>query len=221
MDTTTAQHSSNVAELVRWQSEKLESEKNSDRTLRGLISTLQKEAEKAYKTAKYDQALEAFSKLLAVVESRGKPTFWRTYVIGDSVDDMETRASCLANIGSCCHQMGEHESAKSYYEQAISAFDAISTSRVTWLFYGDVNEKRCNYIRKRLLDLADAKQPPRANYLDGTGKERKWSARELAGGETYYLVDWVNPISWYSWATTPTPTLASGDGQQTNQRELA
>ena len=26
--------------------------------------------------------------------------------------------------------------------QAISAFDAISTSRVTWLFYGDVNEKR-------------------------------------------------------------------------------
>ena len=74
--------------------------------------------------------------------------------------------------------------------------------------------RRCNYIRKRLLDIADGKPPPRANYLDSTGKEQQWSARELAGGETYYIVDWVNPVSWYRWSTAP-PLAAGGPDQST------
>ena len=189
MDTTTAAHPPNVDEIVAGMRAKLAREDPSIGARRKLHNLLTHEAEDAYRMGRYDAALVAWAKLLAVIEGHTK-LVWRAWLWGEGVDDNEHRASCLANIGAALHQRGDGREAIAYYEQvpsrqhqsgcrslshggsrapqshaadqtrhlcdaqAVTAFDEMGTGRVTWLLYGDVNGKRAEYLRKRVVEVS-------------------------------------------------------------------
>jgi len=151
-------------------------------------TALPEEAQKAYKTQDYEIALTKFCKYLAAV-------------LLDKSPDGEVEASLLANIGSCLHHLNDDELAKKYYTQALEAFESkCYTPRMTWLFYGDINQRRIDYVKARIGVLHKGHKPDITKYLDGYGKERQWSAAEMKGEEFGYL-DYVNPASWYRYYT--------------------
>jgi len=149
---------------------------------------LAEEAQVSYKTQNYDEALTKFCKYLAAV-------------MLDKSPDGEVEASLLANIGSSLHHLAEDELAKKYYTKALEAFETkCYTSRMTWLFYGDINQRRIDYVKARIGVLSLGQKPDITKYLDGYGKERQWSAAEMKGEEFGYT-DYINPISWYRYYT--------------------
>ena len=216
MDTTTAAHQPTVGEIVEGMKAKLARENPGVGARRKLQSLLTQEAENAYKTQQYEAALVAWAKLLAVLESHTK-LVWRQWLWGEGADDSEHRASCLANIGAALHQRGDGQEAIAYYEQAVSAFEEMGTPRMTWVLYGNVNTKRADYLRKRILEVRNARPVDPASYLDGYGREKQFTPAEMAGAERGGLLSWVSPRAWYTWAFDsagrPNASFASLDAQ--------
>ena len=133
MDTTTAAHPPNVGEIVEGMRAKLVRENPTIGARRKLHNLLTQEAEDAYKMQRYDAALVAWAKLLAVIESHTK-LVWRAWLWGEGVDDNEHRASCLANIGAALHQRGDGQEAIAYYEQVPSRSHRTATRQAAPAF---------------------------------------------------------------------------------------
>ena len=63
--------------------------------------------------------------------------------------------------------------AQVHYERALEAFSsARAPSRLSYLVYGNVDHKRCEFVRERLADVALGRLPDLDKYLDGNGQRR-------------------------------------------------
>lgn len=188
---------SRVTLMIMRYKEELKLEPLSGRATKNLKAKLMNDAQQAYQKSQFEEAIDHFAQLTALAE-------------GETKRDEETLASIRANFGSCLHNLHEFEYAKIYYKQGLEMFEALPTSKVTWLFYGDVNAKRINYIKARLTDLAVEKLPDKSKYLDSYGAERQWSKSEMAAqGASAW--EYVSPTSWYNWARGYQPSETKPD----------
>ena len=78
----------------------------------------------------------------------------------------------LHNIASCLHCLGDLPAAKGYYERALVAFSTPAPSRLSYMMYGDVDRKRAEFVRERLVDIEYGRLPDLDKYLDGYGNRR-------------------------------------------------
>jgi len=183
-----AHSSPRVETLLSEYKDEIATEAKSSRQRKNLMTSALEEAERAYKAMEYEVALQKFVKVLAALELDAK------------VDKVQ-RASAVANIGTTLHCLSYLDEAQGYYVQALELFEATPTWTVTWLFYGNINQKRISFLKARLGDISLEKPVDPTQYLDGNGVERHWSTREMAtarlGPVTYF--SYVNPYSWWQW----------------------
>merc|ERR1712110_17186 len=173
-----------VTEMLQTHRDKIKEDKLSNRQLRSLQSSIGEDAAQAYRTQDFEVALNLFTKYLACVEAYD-PT------------DKDTRAAIISNIGSSLHNMEDYGPAEEFYTAGIRMFEQIQTGRLTWLFYGDVNAKRLEYMKARVGELSQRQRPDLQKYLDGNGREQKWTKSEMTPGSPQW--SWYNPYSWYQW----------------------
>ena len=76
------------------------------------------------------------------------------------------------NIASCLHCLGHFEEARAHYEKALSSFQRRPPSRLWIAIYGDVDRRRCDFVRERIVDLDFGRKPDLDKYLDGLGHKR-------------------------------------------------
>jgi len=149
-----------------------------------LTTELTEKAQVAHRTGVYETSYDLFCHLLAIVETDPKTT-----------NVSEIRATLTANIGSALQFMGENELAKELYDKALDEFEKIQVGWVTWLYYGNLSEKRMQYIRARLETIARGEKPDPTTYQDGTGRTRYWTQEEMEGTEKNW--SFLSPYSWY------------------------
>jgi tetratricopeptide (TPR) repeat protein len=157
----------------------------------------------ADKTGHYEVALDRFCHYLALVETDPSAT-----VVS------EMRATLTCNVGACLHQMGQVEAAIDYYERALQEFKAIPFSIIsrvslTWVLYGNLVNKRVEYVEKKLTAIRAGEPADPASYQDGFGKTRKWSKEEMEGKTTW---SWVDPRTWFGYGRLQEVGIA---GQET------
>jgi len=197
-----ARHYGRAVALYEMYKEKVAEETKSRWSRKSAQNTLAEEAQTAYTAGDYELALNKFLHFLAVLESDLKSV------------DREIHASLVSNVGSCLHRLECVDDAKEYYQQALDYFTNCPTGRVTWLFYGDINQRRVEFIKSRLGDIALGAEPDPTKYLDANGKEQHWSKRQIAAAKdpdsTWSA--WVSPRSWYRWYYTPLNKQEGGAG---------
>ena len=144
----------------------------------------------ADKTQHYEVALDRFCHLLGLLESDPSMT-----VVS------EMRATLTSNIGACLHHLGDVDGAIEYYERAMQEFKAVpntlyNTVSIIWVLYGNVVDKRIEYVEKKLASIRAGEAPDGSVYQDGFGKSRKWSPEEMEGQGQW---TWYNPASWFGY----------------------
>jgi len=142
------------------------------------------EARKKFHQRKFEEALHGFQYSLAVAE--------KTTSARKSSKTAEYGA-LLHNIASCLHCLGDFASAKAYYERALTAFDGPPPSRLSYLVYGDVDRKRSDFVRERLLDIEHGRKPDLDKYLDGNGQRRNVTEELASDLPTPHVVTPVDP----------------------------
>ena len=108
----------------------------------------------------FEQALHVFRHGLSIAEKTA------------SKGTLSEYGALLHNIASCLHCLGDFESAKEHYLAALNAFQKHPPSRVWAALYGDVDKRRCDYVRERLIDIEFGRKPDLGKYLDGFGRKR-------------------------------------------------
>jgi len=159
-------------------------------TRRSIMEKLESEAQEAYKTQHYEVALDRFAHYLALVETDPSTTM---------VSEM--RATLTSNIGACLHHLGDTDGAIEYYERALQEFKAVpftvlSRLSVIWVVYGNLIDKRVEYVEKKLASIRAGEPPDGSTYQDGYGKSRKWTAEEMDGKKAFSI--W-RPRSWFGY----------------------
>lgn len=158
-------------------------------TRRAVMEKLEGEAQEAYKTGNYEIALDRFAHYLALVETDPSTTMIS-----------EMRATLTSNIVACLHHLGDVDGAIEYYERALQEFKAIpftlfSRLSVIWVVYGNLIDKRVEYVEKKLASIRAGEPPDGSTYQDGYGKSRKWTKEEQEG-KTWSI--W-RPRSWFGY----------------------
>ena len=124
------------------------------------------QARQKFVSKDYEGALDLYAHCLALTER----------VQGS--EEPEVRGTNLHNLASCLHHMGEFEAARSYYEQAHRVFSAQpAQDYLSSLIFHDVNQKRRDFVRERLIDINWGRKPGE-DFLDASGTKRAHS--ELA-----------------------------------------
>ena len=80
------------------------------------------------------------------------------------------------------------------YERSLAEFEKIPVGWVTWLYYGNLTEKRMDYIRARLESINKGERPDPSTYQDGTGRTRHWTQQEMDGTDKNW--SFFSPYSW-------------------------
>jgi len=173
-----------VTELLEPHRAKIKEDNLSNRRLRNLQSSLADDAAVAYRTQDFETALNLFTNYYACLEATGS-------------NDKETQAAIVSNIGSCLHNLEDFEPAEGFYKAAIQLFEQNKTGSLTWILYGDVNAKRLEYVKARVGELSQKQRPDLQKYLDGNGREQKWTKSEMTPGMPQW--SWYNPYTWYQW----------------------
>ena len=145
---------------------------------------------RADKTGHYEVALDRFAHYLAHVE-----------VDPHTTNVSEMRATLTSNVGACLHHLGSVDTAIEFYEKALQEFKAMpftifSRISLIWLLYGNIIDKRVEYIEKRLASIRAGEAPDGSMYQDGYGKSRKWSKEEMEGKPAW---EWTSPRSWFGY----------------------
>jgi len=176
---------------------------------RALQYKYEQEAQHAYMTQSFEVALDRFCHLLALLETDPSTT-----VIS------EMRATLTCNIGASLYGNDQPELAMEWFEKGLAEFQKLPFtlySRVTnfpiWIVYGNVNEKRIEYIQARIADIKAGKKADGSTYQDAYGKARQWSQHEMEGKPTW---SWLSPLSWFGYgqltevaATSDTPAATA------------
>ena len=81
------------------------------------------------------------------------------------------------------------------YEKALDEFEKVRVGWLTWLYYGNLTEKRMDYIRARLEALENGERPDPSTYQDGTGRTRHWTKEEMEGTDQNW--SFLSPYSWF------------------------
>lgn len=130
--------------------------------------------------------------------------------------DHATRGAIVHNIGSCLHNLGEFEAAQAYYEQAVESFRKASSPLVDRLFYGDINRRRIEFVKERLIDISWGRKPDEDKYLNEFGYKRDAPrAPHSTPGNASLSQNWENeppPPMDYDYAANPPRWLAGMDG---------
>lgn len=144
----------------------------------------------ADKTQHYEVALDRFCHYLGCIESDPNTT-----VVS------EMRATLTSNIGACLHHLGDIDGAIEYYERALQEFKAVPNTlynklSVVWVLYGNVVDKRIEYVEKKLASIRAGESPDGSVYQDGYGKQRSWTKEEMEGKNAWSV---FNPRSWFGY----------------------
>ena len=147
------------------------------------------------------RALDRFAHYLGIVEADPSTTL---------VSEM--RATLTSNIGACLHHLGMIELAVDYYERALQEFKAIpftlySRLSIVWVLYGNLIDKRIDYVEKRLASIRAGEAPDGSVYQDGYGKQRKWSKAEMEGQSW----SWFSPRSWFGYGALQEVNIAKNE----------
>ena len=156
---------------------------DSSRKRRNLQSDLTDKAQVAHRTGNYEGSFDLFCHLLAVVDTDPRTT-----------NASEMRATVTANLASAMHFLGELDVAKDFYEKALDEFAKVGVGWITWLYYGNLTEKRMDYIRARLENISRGEKPDPSTYQDGSGKTRHWTKEEMEGTDSNW--SFFSPYSW-------------------------
>merc|ERR1712060_239502 len=114
--------------------------------------------------------------------------------------DKATRAAIISNFGSSLHNMEDYGPAEEFYQAAIRMLEQIQTSSLTWLLYGDLNARKLEHLKARMGELSQRQRPDLQKYLDGNGREQKWTKSEMTPGSPGSPQwSWYNPYTWYQW----------------------
>jgi len=149
-----------------------------------LKNDLTEKAQVAHRTAQYDTSYDLFCHLLAAIETDPYTT---------NVSEM--RATITANVASALHFLGQDDLAKEMYEKSLEEFAKVPVGWLTWLYYGNLVEKRMDYIRARLAAIDNGEKPDGSTYQDGTGKTRYWTKEEMEGSDKNW--SFLSPYSWF------------------------
>lgn len=169
-----------------------------------VINETAREAQDAYRDGNFEKALEKFGRYLVAIR-RGHSDGY----------ELESEASLLSNLGACLHHLDEFELAQKYYTKALDLFEnKCYTGRVAWLFYGDINQKRIDFIKARLDTLSKQQKPDASKYLNSSGNEASWENKdgEEAVDDSGTLA-YVNPFAWYRWYYSAPAAAAPGEGE--------
>eukprot|EP00322_Chrysochromulina_rotalis_P018630 CAMPEP_0115848512 /NCGR_PEP_ID=MMETSP0287-20121206/10963_1 /TAXON_ID=412157 /ORGANISM="Chrysochromulina rotalis, Strain UIO044" /LENGTH=391 /DNA_ID=CAMNT_0003302433 /DNA_START=17 /DNA_END=1193 /DNA_ORIENTATION=+ len=153
--------------------------------LDAIASSMIVEARKKFHQRKFEEALHAFQHCLAVAEKT--TTSSRTA-------KMAEYGALLHNVASCLHCLGDFATAKAYYERALICFEGPAPSRLSYVLYGDVDSKRCEFVRERLVDIEFGRLPDLDKYLDGYGKRRDVTP-DLARDQPPRTLHMVDPFT--------------------------
>jgi len=111
--------------------------------------------------SQFEEALHLFKQCQAVIQRTRSRSEHAEY------------GAVMHNIASCLHCLGQFDDAKGYYEQAVVCFESASPSRLWVALYGDVDQRRAQFARERLIDLEYGRKPDLDKYLDGYGKKQQ------------------------------------------------
>jgi len=179
---------------------KCNEEIKTNRQRKKLKNDLTEKAQVCHRTGNYDGSYDLFCHLLAAIETDPYTT---------NVSEM--RATVTANIASALQFLGQEELAKEIYERSLAEFEKVPVGWLTWLYYGNLSEKRMDYIRARLENIAKGEKPDGSTYQDGTGRTRHWSKEEMEGTDGNW--SFFSPYSWLYGGYQPV-----GNGQSVEAR---
>jgi len=133
--------------------------------LENISNSMVVEARAKFHQAKFQDALNGFQYCLAVLEKTA-----------DSAQLARGKAAeygaLMHNIASCLHCMEDWERAKDYYHRALVAFSTPPPGRLSFMLYGHVDKKRCDFVKERLMDIENGRTPDLSKFLDGNGVRR-------------------------------------------------
>jgi hypothetical protein len=114
----------------------------------------------------------------------------------------EARATFTSNVGACLHQLGDTEGAIEFYEKALQEFKAMPFSlinrlSISFVLYGNLADKRVEYIEKKLASIRAGEAPDGSTYQDGYGKTRQWSKAEMEGTKPTWSL--FRPRTWFGY----------------------
>ncbi|KAL1519199.1 hypothetical protein AB1Y20_003459 [Prymnesium parvum] len=164
---------------------------------------LLQDAKNLYHSHHWEEALNTFAQVLAIVEKTRTSS------------DHATRGAIVHNIGSCLHNLGEFDAAQAYYEQAVDSFRKASSPLVDRLFYGDINRRRIEFVKERLIDISWGRKPDEDKFLNEFGYKRDAPrAAYPPPSEASLSRNWENeppPPLDYDYAANPPRWLAGMD----------
>ena len=138
----------------------------------------------------------------------------------------EMRATLTCNVGASLYGMDHPELALVWFEKGLdevrlaapadlqaAALTGVGVARAqfqklpfslvsrvanlpVWLFYGNVNDKRVEYVQARIADIKAGKKADGSTYQDAYGKSRNWTQHEMEGKPTW---SWLSPLSWFGY----------------------
>ena len=130
------------------------------------------DAEATACTGDWEEALNIFTHALAATEKlRATPG-------GDTPTAASTQACIVMQIGNCLHHLGELESARAFYEEAIASIKRIrqpsyerwftaALGRMSGVPPPDVSHTRIQFLKGRLHDLEFGRAPEGEYRGDG------------------------------------------------------
>ena len=142
------------------------------------------DAEATACTGDWEEALNIFTHALAATEKlRATPG-------GDTPTAASTQACIVMQIGNCLHHLGELESARAYYEEAIASIKRIrqpsyerwftaALGRMSGVPPPDVSHTRIQFLKGRLHDL-EFGRAPEGEYRGEMGGRWTSLARRMA-----------------------------------------
>ena len=129
--------------------------------LEAVLGRLILDARKHFHNRDFEQALTVFRHSLSIAEKTASKGTHAEY------------GAIMHNVASCLHCLGDFEGAKEHYLAAMAAFQKHPPSRVWTALYGDVDKRRCEFVRERLVDIEFGRKPDLDKYLDGSGYKRE------------------------------------------------
>ena len=120
-----------------------------------VVMQIIRRARSLFRLQRYDEALIAFSNVMALIERQDSSDY--------DIDYLEMHGSMVHNIASCFHHLRAFDVAQIYYEAAAQDFRvAVSTGSAT-------NQRRLEFVNERLNELEQSVLPDGRTYCDSSG----------------------------------------------------